>query len=141
MCKEVDEVKFYCNMCGCCCKNLDEYSIILFPSDIAYMSEEFAISKEEFTVRYCVKKDIEYSDKHIVVYFMKINADKKCQFLKDDICTIYDIRPTQCRYTPYNFFAYYELWGYMPCVKSKLYPEGNSYERDMKLIEELRNGY
>lgn len=39
------------------------------------------------------------------------------------------------------FFAYKELWEYMPCVNKRYYVEQKSYGQDMELVKELLEGY
>jgi Fe-S-cluster containining protein len=41
-------------------------------------------------------------DSEPYVYRMKKNADGKCMFLKDNTCTIYQMRPLICRFYPFE---------------------------------------
>jgi Fe-S-cluster containining protein len=36
------------------------------------------------------------------VYLMRKTSDGKCTFLKDNVCTIYSIRPLVCRFYPFR---------------------------------------
>ena len=67
--------------------------------------------------------------------------NRKCAFLDNRLCRIYEVRPIQCKRTPYNFFAYKKLWEYMPCVDNEKYIDGQSYNEDIELIRELLKGY
>lgn len=132
---------FRCYKCGICCENLFPNSIVIFPSDVIRICDGMNMEKKVFLAKYCVGKDIPCGDSSIKVYFMKVGKDRKCVFLNNSLCTIYNIRPTQCKKTPYDFFAYKKLWGYMPCVKGEYYSERKSYDEDMELLKELLHGY
>lgn len=132
---------FQCYKCGVCCENLFNNSIVMFPSDVNRIHKEMKIEKKEFLTRYCVHKDISYGNSSIRVFFMKVEKNRKCVFLNNNLCTIYNIRPIQCKKTPYNFFPYSKLWEYMPCVNREQYIKRNSYTEDMELIKELLKGY
>jgi Fe-S-cluster containining protein len=99
------------------------------------------IKKKEFITKYCIRKDILYENSSIKIYFMKVEKDRKCAFLDNRLCRIYEVRPIQCKRTPYNFFAYKKLWEYMPCVDNEKYIDGQSYNEDIELIRELLKGY
>lgn len=86
-------------------------------------------------------EDVSYGNRSVKVYFMKVEKNRKCVFLSNCLCTIYDARPIQCKKTPYDFFAYKELWEYMPCVNKRYYVEQKSYGQDMELVKELLEGY
>ena len=130
-----------CYKCGICCENLFTNSIIIFPSDVNGICKEMKIEKKEFLAKYCVSKDIPYGSTSIKVFFMRVKKDRKCVFLNNSLCMIYHIRPIQCQKTPFEFFAYSKLWEYMPCVDKEQYIEEKSYDKDVKLIKELLNGY
>ena len=134
--KKCDEKEFQCTQCGICCKNLKRYSVMLFPEDIRKLSNEFAITRYKFIELYCEYKDIIYEDKVLRICYLKTN-NTDCPFLKGNLCTVHLQKPIQCKRTPYDFFAYYEIWGYMPCVCKESYPEGESYENDIALIKKL----
>lgn len=132
---------FQCYKCGTCCENLFSNSIIVFPSDIDRICKTMKIKKKEFITKYCIRKDILYENSSIKIYFMKVEKDRKCAFLDNRLCRIYEVRPIQCKRTPYNFFAYKKLWEYMPCVDNEKYIDGQSYNEDIELIRELLKGY
>lgn len=85
--KEVEE-KIDCTACANCCK---EKEIIVNEKDIERLSKKLKLSREEFETKYLVKNQ---DDKFI---FNK----SPCPFLKDDRCTVYDIRPEYCRSYPH----------------------------------------
>lgn len=141
MCRNIDETTFKCSKCGECCKNLLLYSIVVFPSDILRICNNMCISKNEFLTSRCDFKDMIFGNKSIRVYFLKPDDNNECIFLKNNFCSIYQIRPVQCAKTPYGFFSYSSLWEHLPCVKADEYPEGFSYSDDMKFVKELIHGY
>lgn len=132
---------FQCYKCGLCCKNLFQNSIVIFPSDAERICRVIGISKKEFLVNYCVDKNIQYGNKSVKVFFIKVDKSRQCAFLRNNLCTIYPDRPIQCQRTPYDFFSYIELWKYMPCIIKNEYPEGQSYFGDRELVNELLKGY
>lgn len=85
-----DEVwgQFDCTQCGNCCRSLQ---VVVDRADIARLAARLNLTTSEFTRRY-VKYD-ETGDG----YF----AAMPCPFLKDNLCTVYEDRPTACRDFPY----------------------------------------
>ncbi len=59
------------------------------------ISEETLKNIDEFAER------IEDSEPY--TYRMKKNTERKCVFLKDKTCAIYQIRPLICRFYPFEF--------------------------------------
>lgn len=77
-----------CTQCGYCCQIL---SPIVTEGDIKRISSYLKLSPQEFTVRY-----LEQKEDH--TYRIKT---KPCFFLENKICTIYPIRPKECRDYPH----------------------------------------
>jgi Uncharacterised protein family (UPF0153). len=80
-----------CTVCGNCCRKI---SPVLEQEDIERLSRGLAISPENFTKRFLVKNDKNYSEGFI---FNK----KPCPFLKGNLCSHYEIRPEDCRSFPH----------------------------------------
>ena len=134
--KKCDVKQIQCKQCGFCCRNLKKYSIMIFPEDIRKLSENLAITENEFIESYCEFDDMLFEDERIHICYLKTdNID--CPFLRENLCTIHSQKPIQCKRTPYHFFAYYDIWGYMPCVNKNNYPEGKSYIDDIELIKKF----
>ena len=80
-----------------CCSNIE---IMLTPYDIVRLKNRLKLSSGEFLNDYTY---IELEDKssHPFV-FLKMNkdSDRKCPFVTDEGCTIYEDRPANCRYYP-----------------------------------------
>lgn len=125
-----------CKRCGFCCKNLKRHSVMIFPEDIQNLSKKLVMNEKEFIETYCEYDNILLEDNIIHMCYLKTNH-VDCPFLKENLCTVHSQKPIQCKRTPYHFFAFYEIWGYMPCVNKECYPEGNSYRDDMALMEKL----
>jgi len=85
----------------CCCDSQVD-SPMLLPNEAETISKKMQIPKEDF----CNKIDLaqinnDYSLKDL--YQMKrIKEDNSCYFYRNNQCTIYDIRPIDCRIFPYD---------------------------------------
>lgn len=134
--KECNVTELQCKQCGFCCKNLKKYSVMLFNEDIQKLCKELAINEDEFIESYCEYDDIMLQDKSIHICYLKTN-NTDCPFLKENLCTVHLQKPIQCKRTPYHFFAYYDIWGYMPCLSKECYPEGSSYIDDIILMKKF----
>ncbi|MBQ6991617.1 MAG: YkgJ family cysteine cluster protein [Clostridia bacterium] len=89
------------NSSTCCC-DTDVDSPMLLPNEVAAICKELNINKEEF-VKLVKFSEIhnDYSLKDL--YQMKRTKEtNSCIFFKNNQCTIYDIRPIDCRIFPYD---------------------------------------
>lgn len=86
---------------NCCC-NPEIDSPMLLPNEVEAISKELKISKDEFCDRVNLAEiNNEYSLKDL--YQMKRMKDNSsCYFYRNNQCTIYDIRPIDCRIFPYD---------------------------------------
>ena len=84
---------FRCIECGKCCTGSPGY-VWLAKKDLDNISKYLKISKEEFLKKYVrtVGSDLSLLE--------KANS-YDCIFLKDKKCTIYPVRPAQCRTYPF----------------------------------------
>ena len=81
-----------------CCRGID---IMLTPYDILIMSKELELSTEEFLAIYTEPKMLEKTDLPVVKLKLLDDDRTSCPFVHDENgCTIYDHRPTTCRYYP-----------------------------------------
>ena len=78
-----------------CCGNID---IILTPYDIFRIRKVLNLPAQEFLLRFTTPTFLEKTDMPGV----KIHLDEngRCPFVTDEGCTIYEQRPTTCRYYP-----------------------------------------
>lgn len=137
--KKCDLQEFACTQCGFCCKKLKRYAVMLFPEDITKLSNSCKITEAQFIKRYCEYKDIAFADECLHICFLKTDHTD-CPFLTENRCSVHSEKPIQCSRTPYHFFAYYDIWGYMPCVEKEGFPEGNSEKEDILLVKQLMRG-
>jgi len=78
-----------------CCGNIN---IILTPYDILRIRRPLNLSAEEFLLRFTTPVFLEKTD----LPGVKIHLDEngRCPFVTEEGCTIYQYRPTTCRYYP-----------------------------------------
>lgn len=84
---------FECTECGQCCTGAPGY-VWVSPEEIESMATFLNLSVETFREKYVRKVDGRLS----------LIEDPKtfdCVFLKDKKCTLYSVRPTQCRTFPW----------------------------------------
>ncbi len=86
-------LKFQCTGCGKCCTGAPGY-VWVSQEEITAIAKFLKIPEDKFIIRYLRKVGKRYS----LVEFSK-NYD--CVFLKDNKCSIYSVRPTQCRTFPW----------------------------------------
>jgi uncharacterized protein len=86
-------LKFGCTECGKCCTGSPGY-VWVTEEEIAQMAEHLQISVSEFAIRYLRKAFGRFA----LLEHLK-NYD--CVFLKNNKCSIYSVRPKQCRTFPW----------------------------------------
>jgi len=89
-------VRFRCGRCGLCCGDAKDKirSILLLKIEADHISKRTLIDLDEFAEK------IEGFEPY--VYQMRKTEDGKCLFLKDNSCSIYQIRPLICRFYPFQ---------------------------------------
>ncbi len=80
-----------------CCRNVN---IFLTPYDILRMKKRLGISSEEFLEKYTRTLIGDGSSLPVVLFKMREDGDKACQFLTEEGCSIYEDRPWSCRLYP-----------------------------------------
>jgi Fe-S-cluster containining protein len=78
-----------CTKCANCCKTV---SPVLKPADIRRLANQLALSVDQFRFRFLT----EAPEKEGPVF-----KNRPCSFLKDNLCTVYDHRPGDCRSYPH----------------------------------------
>jgi hypothetical protein len=79
-----------------CCQDV---TIVLTPYDVLRMKNALNITSEEFIDRYTIV--IQKEKRLIPMVVLKMNEEtKKCQFVSEKGCAIYDDRPWPCRMYP-----------------------------------------
>lgn len=88
-----------------CCKDAH---IILTPCDIIRMKQKMELSSDEFLYIYTTLGHIEKTELPVPVLKMREDEKKFCPFLGESGCTIYDDRPSTCRYYPIGFGMFHD---------------------------------
>jgi uncharacterized protein len=88
-------LRFACTQCGNCCRNHGDYAFVnLSPRDLAEIPRFLGITLEEFMTRYATKEPGHHPT-------LRMDAPQ-CPFLDEQSrCTIYAVRPMQCRTWPF----------------------------------------
>jgi Fe-S-cluster containining protein len=79
-----------------CCSNID---ISLTPVDIVRLKQRFELSSSEFLSKYTVPYEME-KDSIAGVKLRPVDGGTACRFMTDAGCSVYEDRPTACRYYP-----------------------------------------
>ena len=89
-------VHFRCERCALCCGDTEERvrSILLLKTDADRISRKTSTGIDEFAEK------IEGSEPY--VYRMRKTEDGKCLFLKENSCSVYQVRPLICRFYPFQ---------------------------------------
>lgn len=121
-----DGVRFKCTGCGKCCTGAPGY-VWVNEEEIEKIAAYLNITKQEFSMRFLRKVNGGYS---LVEY--KKNHD--CVFLKENKCSIYPVRPTQCKTYPYWPFHMHSKENWEAAAKEC---EGISDEAPIVTFEEI----
>ncbi len=81
-----------------CCHKVD---LILYPYDVMRLKNKLGIRSEEFMQKYA--KLVKGANPYFPTVMLQLDqeSDKEpCPFLKDDGCSVYEDRPTDCRTYP-----------------------------------------
>ena len=95
------EFKFACHpevpCFGKCCANVN---IFLTPYDVLRMKNTLGLTSAEFLEKYTVPLMLEENQLPVVVLKMNEDEEKKCPFVSEKGCNIYEDRPWSCRMYP-----------------------------------------
>jgi len=89
-------LRFKCTQCGECCRGSPGY-VWLSRNDIFSIARYLNISEEFFLEMYCMPVSTQYG----ISYSLKEKNDYACIFLDKASCSIYPVRPVQCRTYPF----------------------------------------
>lgn len=87
-------LSFKCTGCGKCCCGAPGY-IWVTDEEIEKIREKLKLSKRDFYMKYLVQVGNKFSIKDLK------NNNYSCAFLRDGKCSIYEVRPKQCRTYPF----------------------------------------
>ncbi len=85
---------FECLECGRCCAGPEEGYVWATEEEISKAAEFMKLSDREFRTKYVRRVGLRKS-------FKEDKKSHDCIFLKDGSCSIYPVRPTQCRTWPF----------------------------------------
>lgn len=88
-----DGLRFKCTGCGKCCTGSPGY-VYLSRKDLESLSAHFGLTEEQFTQKYARSIDGQYA-------LLDRAGSTDCLFLKNNQCSVYEARPTQCRTFPW----------------------------------------
>ncbi len=88
-----DGLRFKCTGCGKCCTGSPGY-VYLSSTDLDRMSDHFKMTREQFAQKYTRLVEDQYA-------LLDMPGSYDCVFLKNNQCTAYEARPTQCRTFPW----------------------------------------
>jgi Fe-S-cluster containining protein len=106
--EQLDEdhvIKFSCykgiECFNACCRNID---ITLTPYDIIRLKKRLGISSTEFLAKYTYP--FEFGKNSIAgVKMLPVEGGTECQFMTEEGCSVYEDRPTSCRYYPVGLLS------------------------------------
>ncbi|MEX1013264.1 MAG: YkgJ family cysteine cluster protein [Waddliaceae bacterium] len=88
---------FSCTECGKCCSGPPGY-IWVEQSEMQAIADSLNLPIQEFVSKYTRK----VQDRYSLIEHKALNGiDNDCVFLKDGKCSIYSVRPKQCRTYPF----------------------------------------
>jgi hypothetical protein len=89
-------VHFKCDQCALCCGDTQKRirSILLLKTEADRISQKAMVRLNDFAEK--IERVEPYA------YRMKKTRDGKCVFLKDNSCSIYEVRPLICRFYPFQ---------------------------------------
>ena len=94
------QIRFQCHSgVSCFTQCCQDITIVLTPYDVLRMKQSLGISSEEFLDRYSLIFPKE--NRLIPMIILKMNEeDKKCPFVSEEGCAVYNDRPWPCRMYP-----------------------------------------
>jgi Fe-S-cluster containining protein len=89
-------IKFECNKCALCCGNTKEKTrhIIILENEAKEIQKQTNLNINEYCFEITTQQPYKFE--------MKKPHNEKCFFLKQDGCSIYDVRPMICRFYPFE---------------------------------------
>jgi uncharacterized protein len=88
-----DGLKFSCTQCGKCCTGSPGYAWVTL-EEIEEIAKFLKLEINEFTKNYLRKVDGRWA-------LLEYTPNYDCCFLKENRCSIYNVRPKQCRTFPW----------------------------------------
>jgi Fe-S-cluster containining protein len=98
-------IKFRCykgiECFNACCSNID---ITLTPYDIIRLKNRLGMTSSEFLKKYTIPFEIA-ANSIAGVKYKPVEGGTACQFMTEEGCSVYEDRPTACRYYPVGLLS------------------------------------
>ena len=120
-----------------CCANID---ISLTPYDIIRLKNRLNMTSDEFLLKYTYPYEME-KDGMAGVKYKPVEGGMACQFMTDEGCSVYEDRPTACRYYPIGLVSRRKQDEYFDTSAYAIVKEAHclGHDEDRKLtIDEYR---
>ncbi len=98
-------IKFRCKMCGSCCRRLLNLEITAY--DIVEWWEKNRIDIIAHLV--AIRDEVAKSYDVPLIFTFPRRGDGSCIYLRNNVCTIHEIKPLACRIYPFGLGPNYEL--------------------------------
>jgi uncharacterized protein len=80
-----------------CCSNIN---IVLPPYDLLRLRKRFGMTTEDFINKYCEIEILAKTLLPVITLRMQSDEKKSCPFVSPEGCSVYEDRPSNCRYYP-----------------------------------------
>lgn len=133
------KIKFRCykgiKCFNACCSNID---ISLTPYDIIRLKQRMEMTSTEFLREYTVPYEME-KEGMAGVKFKPVDNGTACRFMTDEGCSVYEDRPTACRYYPVGLVSIRKQDEYVDTTSYALVEEehclGHQEDRELTIDE------
>lgn len=86
-------LQFGCTQCGGCCTGAPG-TVFVNEAESTRLARHLGLNREDFMARYAYPVEGGHS-------LREVGPDYACIFFRNERCTIYEVRPTQCRTYPF----------------------------------------
>lgn len=87
-----DQSAFSCRRCGACCRWPGH--VLLSDRDVAQLARHLRLNDDDFIACHTMLA------LNRAQLSLRENPDGSCEFLKGNLCVVYEVRPEQCRAFP-----------------------------------------
>jgi uncharacterized protein len=109
--KMVADTGFHCKRCGKCCKNAwGDNTVSVFPGEVRAIAHSTGMEWLEVAMPMESSDVDEHGEYHTFEWALQKQKNGDCKFLKDGVCTVYQVRPLICRTYPMRLGSGLELY-------------------------------
>ena len=116
-----------------CCSNPDVDMPMLLPNEVESISKKMNIRKQTFSKKVDFSK-MYHDPTRKDLYQLKRGLNHACYFYKNNNCTIYDVRPIDCRIFPYDIKLEKDGNYYLVYYKTNICSIQNDDIKDIKMV-------